>query len=169
MSGIVTWVILGSLIFIIFIFMIVMGVIDKKKQKKFKKEQEVLEALKLKSPEYISTWVNEVIENNRKLLKEFVPSIGKLKMGDIKIRAHKSLVILKKKKEFIIGKEVKKSKKAYESFDQLLNCTSNTWEKKCKDALEYFSQYKIEEETEELKMFKESSQKEIGKVYELTK
>ena len=100
MGGITLWIILGVLVGAVIIFLVVASILDRRKQKKLQAELEVHNEAVQKSSGEVAIFINELVERNNKLLEEFVPSVGELKMSDIRSKAREALKDLKHSEEF---------------------------------------------------------------------
>ncbi|MCK5867281.1 MAG: hypothetical protein KAG14_02695 [Mycoplasmataceae bacterium] len=126
----VIWIIIGSLIGIVGIFLITMTIMDKKKAKKHKIKIKELEIKKQESKDDVILFLVAVIEKNGKLLKNFKPSIGEYKMGDIRGAAHKSLKIFKQTSSYKLAKDGENNKDLMQTYDNFFSENSNLWFKK---------------------------------------
>ena len=123
------WIIIGSLVAVVAIFLVVMSIRDRKKLKVEKKQIEAKEKAINDSRENVIFYMNVVIEQNDKLLKEFIPSVGKLKMSDIRDRAKKALKEFKFEEEYKLAADGEKNAKMLEVYSLLEKTNSNTWSK----------------------------------------
>ena len=130
------WIIIGSLVGLVAIFLVVMSIKDRKKAKKEQIEVKELEKQKEESRENVLIYLNEVILDNEKLLKSFIPSVGKIKMGDIKTKARKQLSFYKKENAYKLAMESEKNLKIIEVFESFIKENSNIWSKKFKKEID---------------------------------
>ncbi|ASI54151.1 MHJ_0274 family protein [Metamycoplasma hyosynoviae] len=166
-SQIVIYIILALLLaFLIayFIWKILKGKILKKKELKIQKEKE--QKSRMLFYDYIITF-NEIINFTLKELQNFVPSIGKVKMTEIKDGANKLVTKLLKRDDFAQNFVEKEEYKEFLEHCELLatvNC--NIWETKIPNSLSFFkTQYEQIPTTEHTKTYLELVQKSIKEQY----
>lgn len=138
MGGLVMWIVLGSLVGVVAIFLVVASVLDRKKMKKFKAEKAVLTKNQQAARANVAIWVNIVAKENQAMLDKFVPSVGSVKMSEIRTKAKKSLELLEKRKEFKLAAEPKENKELIEKFKELKETNSNIWSTKLAKTLAWF-------------------------------
>ncbi len=165
MGGMTMWIILGSLIGVVVIFLLVTTTLDRKKKKKIMVEKKEI-ALEVKdSGSNVSKEIKKIITKNTKDLKEFVPSIGKLKMSDINNNASKELKKIQQTKDF---KLIKHNEEEYVLFSKhiksLIATKSNNWDKLCSKDLEFFVNYKPFKKVEKQELKKPKKPKKVKKV-----
>ena len=151
MGGSVMWIVLGSLIGVVIIFLIVTTIFDRKKNKKVKIEADILLMEKRDASWKIAEKVNVVAAKNRKLLKEFVPSIGQYKMSEVKDIARKSLQDFLHTKDFKISKTLEENEEMIEKYKFLLKTPSTQWDKKHSDILKQFIEWEKEKKEKAIK------------------
>lgn len=159
------WIILGSLIGIVIIFLVVASMLDRKKAKRVKLEKAKLAKEIADAGGNIAIWVNITNDQNAKLLREFVPSIGELKMSDIRDRAKTSMDAIAHRKEFKLAQQAPENEKVMFHFKELREQNSNTWETKGKESLEFFKNLESKLDVEQYKHFKEFSLKAVSAIY----
>ena len=144
MGGLTMWIILGGLIGVVVIFLLVTTTLDRKKKKKVAAKKKTLDAGVAASGKNISNEVKRVVKRNEKLLKDFVPSIGKLKMSDINMKSKDALVKLKKSEDFKLLKHIEKEFKSFSiHLNNLIENKSNNWAKGNKADIKFFEDYKF--------------------------
>jgi len=151
MGGSVMWIVLGSLVGVVIIFLIVTTILDRKKSKKTKLEADKLLVQKRESSWKIAEKVNLVAAKNRKLLDEFVPSIGKYKMSEVKDIARKSLQEFMHTKDFKIAKSLEENEEMIEKYKLLLKTSSTQWDKKYSDVIQQFVKWQKEKKEKAIK------------------
>lgn len=159
------WIILGSLVGIVIIFLVVASMLDRKKAKRVKLEKARLAKEIADAGGNIAIWVNLTNEQNSKLLKEFVPSIGELKMSDIREKGKASLDAIAKRKEFKLAQQAPENAKVMTFFEELRNQNSNTWDTKGKDAIAFFKKLESSLDQEQYKHFKHFALSAVTAVY----
>jgi len=148
MGGTVMWIVLGSLVGVVIIFLIVTTILERKKNKKVKVEGEKLLIQKRESSWKIAEKVNIVAARNKKLLDEFVPSIGKYKMSEVKDMARKDLQDFMQTKEYKVAKSLDENEEMIEKYEFLLRTPSTQWEQKYTDILKKFRRWEKEKRTQ---------------------
>ena len=123
------WIIIGALVGAVAIFLVVMTIRDKKKVKIQKAEEEKLNIEKQAAGKYLIIFLIELIKKNEKTLKDFVPSVGKLKMGDIRDKAKASISSLKKGKNYRLASDSEANERIIELIDLFQKENSNNWNK----------------------------------------
>ncbi|MCK5807240.1 MAG: hypothetical protein KAG91_02505 [Mycoplasmataceae bacterium] len=126
----VIWIIIGSLVGVVAIFLITMTIIDKKKAKKSKNKAKEMEVKKEESRDDVILFLVSLIENNEKLLKNFKPSIGKYKMGDIRGIASRSLKLYKQTTSYKLARDGENNKSLVAVYNKFSTENSNLWSKK---------------------------------------
>lgn len=126
------WIIIGALVALVAIFLIVMSIKDRKKAKIVQAEKSEQDHIRGESRKNVIYFINLLIERNQKLLKDFVPSVGKLKMGDIRTKAKKSIQEFKKTREYKFAAESDSNKELIELIEKFEHTNSNTWDNKFK-------------------------------------
>lgn len=168
MGGITMWIILGSLVGVVAIFLVVASILDRKKAKKAKAARAELKKATDGARGNVAASVNKVIDENSKLLKDFVPSVGKVKMSEIRDKARKALDEIEKSKEFKLAKDSDENKDLITNFGKLKEANSNTWETKSKKVIEFFKEAELKaneepsEKTEAAKSKKNKNKKAKG-------
>lgn len=130
------WIIMGSLVGVVAIFLVVMSIKDKKKNKLEKLKKEELKVKISDSKKNVIIFLNQIIIKNDLMMKNFIPSVGKYKMSEIKSGANKSFIEFKKTNEFKLAKEGKENIKLINIFNDFNSINSNIWEKKMKIQIE---------------------------------
>ena len=123
----VIWIIVGSLVAIVAVFLVVMSIRDRKKMKIEKVKADEIEKLREEARENVVLYLKLVIDENEKLLKNFIPSVGKLKMGDIRAKAKKALINFKNQEEFKFAKDSEANSKLIETYKKFEKENSNVW------------------------------------------
>ncbi len=159
------WIVIGSLIGVVAIFLIVMSIRDKRKVKIVKKENEELELSRIQSKDNVIIFLNEIIDNNNVLLKNFVPSVGKYKMGDIRLGAKTTMEKFRRTKEFQLASTTEKNEKLVETFEKFYNINSNIWNKKLPIEISEIKKRISEMDKELIKNFKPEVKKLIKESY----
>lgn len=160
MNGMIMWIVLGVLIGLVVLFLVVTSVLDRKKTKKINAAKAILKAEADSAEGKILIFANKIFEKNQKLLDEFIPSIGKIKMIDVRNKAKDALKILKSSKNFKILIQNEGDEKTINAINSLNGKNANTWAKDpavifIKEALKNIDQTKdeyvtFEKEVEEL-------------------
>ncbi|NQZ28957.1 MAG: hypothetical protein HRT98_01080 [Mycoplasmatales bacterium] len=135
MNSIAMWGILGGLIAIVIGFLIISALLDRKKRKKAKIEKNEIDKLKNAAVGNMAILINLVVEKNKKILKEFIPSVGKWKMSDINNMAKDEMKRIEKADWFPYLKE---EDILMENYLIISKEKSNNWEKKNQDQIKYF-------------------------------
>lgn len=125
----VMWIVIGVLVGVVIIFLVVASVFDKKKAKKAKVANQKLEEQKAEAGEKVTLFLDEVVARNNKLLINFKPSVGNLKMGEIKSKARKALMEFKRTQEFKYAKASEKNTKLIKLYEDMHKDNSNVWMK----------------------------------------
>lgn len=129
MGGIVMWIVLGSLIGLVALFVVVTTILDRKKRKKIK-AQETLNLAEIEEAKLeILYYVEQIVLSNEKLLKNFVPSVGKIKMSDIRNKAKEAIKKMVDSKEYKLIEYEEESKELLKVISALKSANSNTWSK----------------------------------------
>ncbi|MCR8613267.1 MAG: hypothetical protein NC236_02180 [Mycoplasma sp.] len=166
----IMWIILGALVGIVIIFIIVTSVMDKKKKKK---QIEQLKKQKIASNDAIVQTlivINLLIEYNDKKLNTFVPSIGKLKMGDIVSLAKSEISNLSNHPFFRkLDKEEENVKAMFEILEKLRKTKSNMWQKNCQKEINRMQKLLKEQKNKREKFleFEDRHSKRLKKLYNL--
>ena len=166
MGGTTLWIILGVLVGVVAIFLVVAAIKDRKKVKHIKKLKAEAGKKAAESKGEIAIYINLVSEANEKLLKNFVPSVGKLKMKDIKDKAKNALNKLKHTDEYRYAIESDQKDDIQKHFEELVHTNSNTWSKNCVEALTFFK--KLEEsleDKEKYQVYKKTAKESVTGVY----
>lgn len=159
------WIIIGSLVGVVAIFLVVMSIKDRKKTKL--REAELKEVNQKKSVANAQTivFLNELINKNEKILKDFVPSVGKYKMGDIREKAKKALNDFQKGTIYKFASDLEDNKKTMEIFDQFKTTNSNTWSKKLANEIKELEEVQKEMQKDFIKEAKEETKEYFEGVY----
>lgn len=129
MGGIVMWIVLGSLIGLVALFVVVTTILDRKKRKKIK-AQETLNLAEIEEAKLeILYYVEQIVLSNEKLLKNFVPSVGKIKMSDIRSKAKEAIKKMMDSREYKLIEYEEESKELLKVISALKSANSNTWSK----------------------------------------
>lgn len=129
MGGIVMWIVLGSLIGLVALFVVVTTILDRKKRKKIK-AQETLNLAEIEEAKLeILYYIEQIVLSNEKLLKNFVPSVGKIKMSDIRNKAKEAIKKMTDSKEYKLIEYEEESKELLKVISALKSANSNTWSK----------------------------------------
>ena len=167
----ILWIVLGVLISMVATFLVVASILDRKKSKKRKLEFIENEKKQKNSKGNVAIWINITRDYNKKLVDNFVPSIGKIKMSHIKQKAQKSLKKLANSEEFEFATKIleesdnKESKNIKHLIDNLQKTSSNLWEKKLKKELAFFHKIEKDLDQEKYKLYKSKATKQIKEVY----
>ena len=124
------WIILGSLVGVVMIFLVVASLLDRKKQKKQKAEIKIMEKAKEEAGDRTVVFLMLALEKNAKELKDFVPSVGKVKMGDIREKSKKAMAAFVKTNTYTFLKSSETNKKIFEIFKKFNTTNSNIWDSK---------------------------------------
>lgn len=162
----IMWIILGSLIGIVAIFLIVTGVMDKKRSKKLKIQKQLEENLRKDSTDLIALWIMIVVEENQRLLNEFIPSIGLIKMQNIKQTAKSALQLLTKEQAYKLIQKSNNYDETKKFFNELLENSSNNWERNHFEAINFFQQIAQKvQDVDKYKSFKDQAKQKIQTLY----
>ena len=129
------WIIMGVLVSLIAIFLIVMAIKDKMQLKKQKEETKKLEAKQKESIKNVLVFLEEIYLYNEQLLKDFQPSIGKIKMGDIKIKIKIILTKFSVSNIFTHAKKLEENAKIVAILEKMKKQTPTTWNKKLQNEM----------------------------------
>ncbi|QJR44090.1 MHJ_0274 family protein [Mycoplasma miroungirhinis] len=88
--------------------------------------------------EYVIS-ITEIIKYTNEQVKNFVPSIGKYKMQEIKDGAKNLLNILYNREDFQDFRESEKYQDFVKNIKILIDTNASTWSKTCKNEIEYFN------------------------------
>lgn len=165
----VMWIILGTLIGVVAIFLIITSVLDKKKEKQFKARKAEESKEREASVGNVAIWINEISKRNEELLATFVPSIGEIKMKDVKSRAKASLSELIDSKAFAMAIASEKGNEIADAIKTLDKTNANSWSKTCRKELDLFIKTESKLDLENYSVFKEKTVKVVGEHYEPTK
>lgn len=168
-TGYLVWVIFGVIVALAAGFFLFTFIRDRKKKKQIREEKIRMKILSENAQLEIVLEINNLIEYSNKMLEEFVPSIGKLKMSMINEIPKDFL------KKLIESKKYIKYVKTQEDFIEFKNNTeslfknkANTWAKVCEKELEFFKTKKADiEMNEKLKQFDEENRVELEKIYSI--
>lgn len=139
----VMWIVLGSLIGVVVIFLVVTSTLDRKKKKKTGLAKAELLKEASSAGKNISDKVNNVIKENEKTLKNFVPSVGDIKMSDINNKAKNSLKEIKSSRDFkLLTHDEFVAAKFELNIKVLIKEKSNNWAKRNKAEIKFFKEYK---------------------------
>lgn len=163
----VIWIVIGSLVGLIAVFLIVFSIKDRKKAKLIKEQKEEIEQKKNESSKNIVVFINELIKRNDKMLKNFVPSIGKVKMNDIRTSARKAISIFKEKQEYKMAREseTEESIEILEILNKFNEENSNIWDKKLEAEIKLLNKKQKEYEKEFVDSYKKVVKKIINEAY----
>lgn len=168
-NSIVLWVILGTLIAVVLAFLIFTSIMDKKKEKKFKEKKALEEKEKLAARGNVAIWINEIANQNNLLLSDFVPSVGKVKMGLIRLQAKKALEELLESKAFLLASGTDANNDLVVAVKKLNITNSNIWDTNCKDELDLFKKIEDDLDKEKYNEFKEATILVVKEKYESSK
>ena len=169
MSKYVMWIILGGLILIVIAFLVFSSLWDRKKRKKLEQEKTKIRQNAISKISEISIWIVAIMNEVKKQVDSFVPSIGKFKMSEINNIAKKELKYIKSIDDF---KTIAHDKEIYKSFIQHINALektrANLWAKKLKKEVTFWkSQISQKPDVlEKQKKFAILIEKRIKKLYE---
>ena len=135
MQGITLYIILGILIAAVITFLIVTSIFDRKKRKKLKIEKDIEDKEKSNAKKEFVAILIFILKKNQELLNDFQPSIGKLKMSDIKNKARDTITILERSKIYNFVKMLE-DKEIIDIFVKLKTNNSNIWKKKLTNEIE---------------------------------
>lgn len=153
MGGTTLWIILGVLVGIVALFLIVASIKDRKKVKHIKQLKADATKKADESKGEVAIYINLLSNENAKLLKRFVPSVGKLKMKDIRDKAKDALNKLKHTDEYRYAIESDQKDDIQKHINELVHTNSNTWDKNCGESLDFFK--KLEESLEDKDKYQE--------------
>ena len=166
MNGYVLWIVIGVLVGAAIIFLVIASYFDRKKAKKTKIEKTILEQKIESSRKKIIIFLNILIDQNNELLKKFQPSIGKLKMGDIKDKAKLILKKYKHTEEFKLAqKDSENNTDLFQIYNSFEINSSNTWFKKISDELEKVKNEFKKIDNEFVSLYKKNLSKLMKEVY----
>ncbi|VEU76174.1 MHJ_0274 family protein [Mycoplasmopsis columboralis] len=140
MGDIYIWILFGAFILLIIGFIVYKVVREKLDARK---EKKLLEEFKTEARKYsqsVVVTVNELIRLNQKELKSFEVSIGEMKMGDINFIASeylKEMVKLDRFKRFVLPNP--ELELLVKHVNDLKDTKSNSWDSKCKNAIDFFA------------------------------
>lgn len=142
-----TYIILGVIAGVIVIFIVGISVVEKKKNRKLKIAQDKLEKEIKISGQSVANKIMAIVKTNEENLKNFVPSVGKLKMSDINNEAKKQLLIIKNSKNYRLIQENNEEWINFKKhLEALLGEKSNNWQKRNKTNIDFFANYKPKSE-----------------------
>lgn len=159
------WIIIGSLVGVVAIFLVVMSLKDRKKMKVEKEEKKRVEKIRNDSRFNLIVFLNVLIQENEKLLGKFVPSVGQLKMGDIRAKAKKALKDFRSTEEFKHAEESENNKKLIEVYNKFESANSNTWAKALNVEVKDLEKAQSELDTNFVKEYKSEVLKLIKESY----
>lgn len=108
------------------LFVVVTTILDRKKRKKIK-AQETLNLAEIEEAKLeILYYVEQIVLSNEKLLKNFVPSVGKIKMSDIRNKAKEAIKKMVDSKEYKLIEYEEESKELLKVISALKSANSNT-------------------------------------------
>jgi hypothetical protein len=102
---------MGVLVFLIMTFLVVMAIKDKINAKKKKIEFENFKFKQKESIKNVLIFIEEIYLYNENLLKNFKPSIGKMKMGDIKNQIKNIINNYQETKDYVLAEKRKENNK----------------------------------------------------------
>ena len=123
------WIVIGVLLAVVVTFLVVASILDKKKTKKYKAEKEEKDKAMLLAGSEMELFISALIKENEKLLKNFTPSVGKLKMGDIRKKAKDAIKEFKESREYSYASNSEDNEFILKLTDELYKTNSNTWNK----------------------------------------
>lgn len=159
------WIIIGSLVGVVAIFLVVMSLKDRKKMKVKKQEEQRVEKIRNDSRFNLIVFLNVLISENEKLLSKFVPSVGKLKMGDIRAKAKKALKNFKDSEEYKHAEESESNKKLIGVYNKFESANSNTWAKALKTEVKDLEKAQSELDANFVKEYKKEALKLVKESY----
>lgn len=158
MGGVTIWIIIGTLVGAVAIFLIVMSIKDRKKAKKLKAEEAEIKKKSEEGGIHTILLLLEVNNQNNKLLAKFVPSVGKIKMGDIRAKAKKVLLDFKSTETYKLANDLEENEKIMKIFNKFEKENSNSWTKKLASEIKF-----LQEESKKIKKeFKNEHLEEIN-------
>lgn len=161
----VIWIIVGSLVAIVAVFLVVMSIRDRKKMKIEKVKADEIEKLREEARENVVLYLKLVIDENEKLLKNFIPSVGKLKMGDIRAKAKKALINFKNQEEFKFAKDSEANSKLIETYKKFEKENSNVWLKHLEKNIKELNEEYIKIDKNFIKRYKPVAKKIVKEAY----
>ncbi len=164
MQGPTMWIILGVLIAVVIGFLIVSAILDKKKRKQQLIAQNKEKEQKEMSAGKIAIIINILVALNKEKLKNFQPSIGKVKMSDINNLAKKELDNIKKS---ALYKNILSNEEVLKHFLVISKTKSNNWEKQSSTSLAYFLEYEkgLKDKSSKYSEFKKQNKTRLAKEY----
>lgn len=167
MGGVTLWIILGVLIGVVAIFLVVASIKDRKKVKKVRALEKQADLAAKASVGSVAIYINVVAEENRKLLKHFIPSVGKVKMSDIRDKAKEALKELEQSDAYTLALKSESKDGIKKGFEELKRSNSNTWDKKSAETLKYFKdiEMSLTEDKDKYDEYKKEVKEELKKVY----
>ncbi len=127
------WIIMGVLVFLIMTFLVVMAIKDKINAKKKKIEFENFKFKQKESIKNVLIFIEEIYLYNENLLKNFKPSIGKMKMGDIKNQIKNIINNYQETKDYVLAEKRKENNKIINIIKNMKKESATTWKKKFVD------------------------------------
>lgn len=164
MGGYVIWIVLGSLIGIVAIFIVVTTILDRKKRSKLKVLEKEMKMAAENAKHEILHYVNEIIKHNDRLLSEFVPSVGKIKMSDVRDKAKKAMKRMIDSEEFKLIAEEDETKELSKVIHALKSTNSNLWIKS-NELAQILKEIKDIDETKVSDEYKENIARELKEIY----
>ncbi|CAM9104347.1 MHJ_0274 family protein [Mycoplasma marinum] len=165
MNGTWMWVVLGVLIAIVIGFLLMSAILDRKKHKKLKIENDRFKKIANEARGQVAILVNVLISKNEIKLKEFVPSVGKLKMSDINNLARDEFSKLEMTEGYKTIKNDETAKEFLEHYTSISKEKSNNWAKKNKADIEYFRKFEDGLEKEEYKIYTKNLKSRLTRKY----
>lgn len=165
MNGMIMWIVLGVLIGLVVLFLVVTSILDRKKTKKINAAKAILKAEADSAEDKVLIFANKIITENQKLLDEFVPSIGKLKMIDVRNKAKEALKIIKSSKNFKILVQNEGDEKIINAINSLNSKNANTWAKEPAVIFIKESLKKVDLTKEEYTTFAQEVKESLKEVY----
>ena len=157
------WIIIGILVGVVTLFLIVMSIKDRKKEKLRKIELIELEKKQKQARGNVIVFLDELIIQNNKMLDNFQPSIGKIKMKNIKNISRTNLLKYKKTEEYKLASAIKTNEKIIKYFKLFLDEYSNNWNKKLKKEINYIQKEVVFLDKEFQKVYRKEIKKNIEK------
>ena len=159
------FIILGVLIFIVLVFLVFTSVKDRRKMKVEKAREEKIKEDSIASRIVVASYVDAIIEANEKLNKNFVPSIGEYKMGDIKNSAKVTLKGLKETKAYRLAETNEDNKDIITVINNLYKSSASTWEKNNQKDIQFIKDLIEKSDDVNAPKYRKDSEKEISKTY----
>lgn len=159
------WIIIGALVAVVALFLIVMSIKDRKKAKIVQIEKKEQDTAREGARKNVILFLNLLMDQNDKLLKDFVPSVGKLKMGDIRSKAKKAIVAFKKTREYKFAEESETNGELIKLVGDLEHTNSNTWNTKFKAEIKELNDAKTKLNKEFVADYKGTAQALIKDAY----